>query len=347
MSLPDTNFDEIKLKSNPLREWLENNRLERYGFMSSEQLRSRPLLNVSMLGWVGQTQEEWGEPFKDRARMQQKVNMRTQDNNSKIDSILELSAKMDEKLRDKQRKEGFSEEEYEARLERNLKNIIKPFERDSRPGETLYKKNPPPFPLDQKVIKAKAQATQEEILEDYYEHTPYPTPEQYDELAKESGMDRKKIPKWFQKKRKRSANTPTPVRRPKKQAKTLPTLIELLDTTYKEVDNNKRLRIKNYNQERDFNGNTALHYAAAFNSDTKAVTILLKRLTPEERDYTNRFGWTALDAAYARTNNKNDIGGEGIKRLLEVNDVHRGDEKFIHHKTRARSNSFELLKFKF
>ena len=35
----------------------------------------------------------------------------------------------------------------------------------------MYKKKPPPFPLDQKVIKAKAQATQEEILEHYYEHT--------------------------------------------------------------------------------------------------------------------------------------------------------------------------------
>ena len=97
----------------------------------------------------------------------------------------------------------------------------------------------------------------------------------------------------------------------------------------------------------DINGNTALHYAAAYNVDMKAVKLLLRRLSPEERDYTNRFGYTALDAAYARLNIGNDIGGEEIRRLLESNGLHRGEENFIHRKTRTRSNSSDLLKFRF
>ena len=69
------------------------------------------------------------------------------------------------------------------------------------------------------------------------------------------------------------------------------------------------------------------------------VKLLLRRLSPEERDYTNRFGYTALDAAYARLNIGNDIGGEEIRRLLESNGLHRGEENFAETKDGSEPNA--------
>ena len=64
--------DNIISKSNPLQEWKKNNKLERYHFMSVDQLRSDQtlvFLYVSRLGWVGQTKEEWEEPYLDKCKM--------------------------------------------------------------------------------------------------------------------------------------------------------------------------------------------------------------------------------------------------------------------------------------
>ena len=327
--------DNIISKSNPLQEWKKNNKLERYHFMSVDQLRSDQtlvFLYVSRLGWVGQTKEEWEEPYLDKCKM-------NEHDSKKIDSIIQKSYEMESKLIAKQKEQGFNDKDFRDRLERNVKNIMKKYEANN----TIYKKKPPPFPGEPNEAKT---LNPEEYLNEYYTTTPYPTSEQYDEIAKETKMNRKQIPKWFQKKRKNPSAKSTPVRRPKKQAVPVPTLVYLLDS-YQAVDNNNHLRIRNYNNMRDINGNTALHYAAAYNVDMKAVKLLLRRLSPEERDYTNRFGYTALDAAYARLNIGNDIGGEEIRRLLESNGLHRGEENFIHRKTRARSNSFELLKFRF
>ena len=195
----------------------------------------------------------------------------------------------------------------------------------------------------------------DEMLESFYKDKMYPTPGDFDKILDDMiahypsilDMDilkakkgkkntpeyklRERIKRWFKMKR---------------SGKEYRLVINALDKKKAPVENLITWLDKNdlnYTNRRDAFGNTALHYIAAYNVDIKAAYVLMKRLSPEERDITNDMGLTALDAAYARKNINNN--GDQIRIFFEGNGMHRGEERPIYLPPQLKRGESLTIKF--